>query len=473
MFRREGKKYNIKDTGNARDVALFVFLEITENSRKSNTILKETFEEAERFGYGLSKTDRAFITRIVIGTLGRLITIDAVLSEFLKKSLKLQKPVVRAVLRISAYQLLYMDRVPHSAACNEAVKLIKMHGLDGLSGFVNGVLRALSRSLENNDNIISSQPDYIKYSLPKWMYGLFEADYGTAAAGHIAEALLSDRYDTVRLNLSRIINDKKAVNPDEAERAAVESLMEEGFVLERVDLLSILKENNVSDNDMPEGRLPVLYSLKSGGDVSKSMAFKKGYITVQDPSSALVGAYAAVKEDEFILDVCSAPGGKTLCIAELSADSAVIEARDVSIQKVRLIDENVRRCGYKSIKTKVMDALDQDEESLYRADAVIADLPCSGLGVIAKKPDIKLNLKPYSVEELKNLQRDILRVVASYVKPKGRLIYSTCTISRAENEQNAAWIAEELGFRLKKKVQLVPGQSNDGFFIAVLEKKFR
>ena len=120
-----------------------------------------------------------------------------------------------------------------------------------------------------------------------------------------------------------------------------------------------------------------------------------------------------------------------------------------------------------------MDALDQDEESLYRADAVIADLPCSGLGVIAKKPDIKLNLKPYSVEELKNLQRDILRVVASYVKPKGRLIYSTCTISRAENEQNAAWIAEELGFRLKKKVQLVPGQSNDGFFIAVLEKKFR
>lgn len=489
MFKREGKKFNIKETGNARDVALFVFLEITENSRKSNTILKETFEEAEKFGYGLTKTDRAFITKIVIGTLGRLITIDAILSEFLKKPLKLQKPIVRAVLRISAYQLLYMNKVPHSAACNEAVRLIKMHGLDGLSGFVNGVLRALTRKIEE-DGLKAIQPgaEHQKYSLPKWMYSLFESDYGKDKAGQIAEALLFERHDTIRLNLSKVKKDcgtyLKADNGAEgaaaevsgdaaAEKAIIESLAEEGFILKKTDLLEILRENQISEADMPKGRLPVLYSLLSGGDVSKSLAFKKGYVTVQDPSSALVGAYADAKGGDTVIDLCAAPGGKALCIAELSGDGAKIDARDVSSQKVRLIEDNVKRCGYKNIKTRIMDALEQDEDSLYRADIVIADLPCSGLGVIAKKPDIKLNLKEYSIEELKLLQRDILRVASNYIKPKGRLIYSTCTVSRAENEQNADWIAEELGFRLKTKIQLLPGMNNDGFFIAVLEKRFK
>ncbi len=489
MFKREGKKFNIRETGNARDVALFVFLEITENSRKSNTILKETFEEAEKFGYGLTKTDRAFITKIVIGTLGRLITIDAILSEFIKKPLKLQKPTVRAVLRISAYQLLYMSRVPHSAACNEAVRLIKMHGMDGLSGFVNGVLRSLTRKIEENGlEIIQPEAEYQKYSLPKWMYSLFETDYGKDKAGQIAEALLFERPDTIRFNLSKVkradINYSgidgntqaaayKASEYTYAEKTIIDSLTEEGFALSKVDLIEILRENHISEADMPKGKLPVLYSLSGGGDVSGSLAFKKGYVTVQDPASALVGAYADAKKNDIIIDVCAAPGGKALCIAELSEDEAKIDARDVSAQKVRLIEDNISRCGYKGIKTRIMDALEQDEDSLYRADMVIADLPCSGLGVIAKKPDIKLNLKEYSIEELKLLQRDILRVVSNYIKPKGRLIYSTCTVSRAENEQNADWIAEELGFKLKTKIQLLPGMNNDGFFIAVLEKKFK
>ena len=188
--------------------------------------------------------------------------------------------------------------------------------------------------------------------------------------------------------------------------------------------------------------------------------------------SALVASYAAPKDSDIIIDVCAAPGGKSLALSDLMNGNGRIEARDVSSQKVRLINDNIKRCGFDNIKTQILDALKHDEESLYRADIVIADLPCSGLGVIAKKPDIKLNLKPYSVEELRDMQRDILENVSRYVKPKGRLIYSTCTVSKEENEQNAAWIADELGFKLVSSNRLMPSTDNDGFYIAVFEKKY-
>ena len=463
MFRKDGRKYNIKDTGNARDVALFVLLEITENSRKSNTILNETFEESERFGWGLTTTDRAFITKIVVGTLTRLISIDVVLSRFLKKSIKLQKPVIRGILRMSLYQLMYMDRVPHSAVCNEAVKLAKMHGLDGLSGFVNGVLRSAARDIEagGEKTSVEGLEEAYKYSLPKWMWKLFYDEFGKEAACELAEALLFERCDTVRLNLSRI-------DAKEPERAAAESLMEDGFVIEPVDMEDIIRKNGLST---PDGRLPVVYKI-SGGDISRARAFKKGWLTVQDPASALVASYAAPKDSDVIIDVCAAPGGKSLALSDLMNGNGRIEARDVSSQKVRLINDNIKRCGFDNIKTQILDALKHDEESLYRADIVIADLPCSGLGVIAKKPDIKLNLKPYSVEELRDMQRDILENVSRYVKPKGRLIYSTCTVSKEENEQNAAWIADELGFKMISSNRLMPSIDNDGFYIAVFEKKY-
>ncbi len=463
MFRKDGRKYNIKDTENARDVALFVLLEITENSRKSNTILNETFEESERFGWGLTTTDRAFITKIVVGTLTRLISIDAVLSRFLKKSIKLQKPVIRGILRMSLYQLMYMDRVPHSAVCNEAVKLAKMHGLDGLSGFVNGVLRSAARDIEagGEKTSVEGLEAAYKYSLPKWMWKLFYDEFGKEVACELAEALLFERCDTVRLNLSRI-------DAEEPERAAAESLMEDGFVMDPVNMEDIIMKNGLST---PDGRLPVVYKI-SGGDISRARAFKKGWLTVQDPASALVASYAAPKDSDIIIDVCAAPGGKSLALSDLMNGNGRIEARDVSSQKVRLINDNIKRCGFDNIKTQILDALKHDEESLYRADIVIADLPCSGLGVIAKKPDIKLNLKPYSVEELRDMQRDILENVSRYVKPKGRLIYSTCTVSKEENEQNAAWIADELGFKLVSSNRLMPSTDNDGFYIAVFEKKY-
>ena len=454
------KSIHIKDYKNARDIALFVLIDICENRRKSNTLLRETFREAQQNGTDLDATDKAFIERIVIGSLDRLISLDALLERFLTKSMRAQKPLIRAVLRLSLYQILYMDRVPDSAAVNEAVELVKLHGMEGMSGLVNGVLRSLVREKEAGGEKldISSSPS-LKYALPEWMIALFDAEYGGQTAERIYAAYLAERNETIRLNTTRA-----------AERDIVESLMQEGFELRLIDMEALLKSSLYKN--LPDGALPIMYEITGGGDVTRSEAFNKGYISVQDPASALVASFAAPSGGDTVIDVCAAPGGKSLAVLELADDKCRIEARDVSRQKTSLIEENVRRCGYNNISVRVLDALSEDEDSLYRADILLADLPCSGLGVIAKKPDIKLNLERFSITELKSLQRDILNNVSRFVKPKGRLIYSTCTLSREENEENTAYIEAELGFKKTAECKLLPGEHNDGFYIAVLQKKY-
>lgn len=567
-------RYTVKDYKNARDIALFVLFEVCEERHKSNAILKEVFEDADRHDARLSTTDRAFAERIVIGTLDRLITLDAVLGTFLKKGMNRQKPLIRAVLRMSAYQLMYMDRVPQSAACNEGVKLVRLHGMDGMSGLVNGVLRSLARELEacgkqsqhGNAELASraettgdsrivqiksgrdaglyqsehagetgtdqhkQAPDLadalikklglgndasVRYSLPEWICSLLGREYGAEQADVICSAFLKDRRETLRFNISRVIADGKvsaaAAAPGNtsdnimgtaaepagdhessnkvsksaepactrdmgdavraaAERYIVESLQDDGFETKAIDMKALAETSVYSD--MPEAAFPVMYVLNSGGDIAASEAFRRGYVTVQDPASAFTASFAAPKSGDHIIDVCAAPGGKSLAIAELMADDCRIEARDVSERKTALIEENVRRCRYSNIHVRVLDALKPDEDSLYRADVLIADLPCSGLGVIAKKPDIKFNLEPYTVNELQQLQRDILMNVTSFIKPKGRLVYSTCTLSREENEDNTEWLISELGFKKLKEFKLLPGDDNDGFYIAVLQKRY-
>ena len=462
------KTFQIKDHKNARDIALFVLLEITENHRKSHTILKETFAKELEEGNHLSGTDRAFIERIAIGSLDRMITLDTVLERFLSKPLRACRPLVRAVLRLSVYQLMYMDRVPASAVCNEGVELVRLHGMEGMSGFVNGVLRSVARDLEEKGDKTGKFTGFSQlYSMPEWICRLIEADYGKEKTEEILGALLEERNETVRLNLSHPGLAGKSAS--EAESFVISGLAGEGFELSRVDMEALLKR---SGQPQPEGTLPVVYRVSKGRDITRSGAFQKGYLTVQDPASALVASFAAPSENAYVIDVCAAPGGKTLAAADLMHDHGSIDARDVSEQKTALITENVSRCGFKSIRVQILDALKEDEDSFYRADVLLADLPCSGIGVIGKKPDIKYNLQPYTVEELQELQRDILTNVSRFVKPKGRLVYSTCTITKAENEENVEWMESFLGLRTESVCKLLPTGEHDGFFIAVMKKRY-
>ena len=446
--------YIPKNDLDPREVALCILLSVTEGRRKSNLAISESLRTSK-----LSERDRALVTAIAEGTLDYLIRIDYIISRYTRKPLRFMQPEARGILRMSVYQILFLDRVPDSAACNEAVELAKKRGISGLSGFINAVLRSVVRDKEKGSGKLFDYPEkHIYYSLPKWLYKKLCADYGTQKAEAIAASYLTKRGVTVRFNLSL-----------SSEEEIRESLSEDGAEPEKVDMRRIFEEKGV---ELSDRYLPVVYKLKNASRLNSLRAFKEGLVCVQDPASTLPAALSEPKEGDFIIDVCAAPGGKSMQLCDLLKGSGMVAARDVSHQKIRLIEENVSRTGFKNISLKVWDALKEDEESFFRADIVMADLPCSGLGIIGRKPDIKQNIKSYSIEELRELQREMLMVVSRYVKPHGRLVYSTCTITPEENEQNVAWALSHLGFKLERSIKLLPDEEHDGFFAAVLRKEF-
>lgn len=408
----------------------------------------------------LSKQDRAFITRVTEGTLEYLIQIDYILDSCSKTPVAKMKPVIRNILRMSVYQILYLDRIPDSAACNEAVKLTVKRGFSGLKGFVNGVLRNIARKKEE----ISWPDDSVRYCLPQWILGQWEPEYGRKAVQVMAESFLRERPLTVRMNLNQAPREE-----------ILESLREQG-----VEVI----ESGYSDQ---------VVFLKNVDYLEGLDAFADGFLQVQDLSSSLAGDAAGVKEGSHVIDVCGAPGGKSLHIAELLNGTGMVEVRDLSESKIALVEDNIRRSGLFNIEARVQDALEFDRDSEETADLLIADLPCSGLGIMGRKPDIRYNMTREQTLALAGLQREILSVVWRYVKPGGTMVYSTCTIDRAENEENAAWILENLPFepvdlterigeelaktlcrdtRKEGYVQLLPGfYPGDGFFISVFRRK--
>lgn len=416
----------------ARDLALFILIQVMEEGGFSHVLLRDALAENSQ----LSEKDRAFVTRLVEGTLEYGIQLDAVINAYSKTKTEKMKPFIRNLLRMSLYQLLYLDKVPASAAINEAVKLAKQHKFAGLSGFVNGVLRSMERNLEEIRETLADEnktPLYIRYSMPEWLYRYLEQHYGAAEAGRICTYFLSD--------------------------------------------------DNASYVRYQDGRME-----KLSGNIAASDAFLAGELTVQDYASQQVGLIAAPEAGAYVVDVCAAPGGKSCHIAQLLAGSGCVDARDLTEAKVKLIRENADRLHLSNIRMKVWDARVLDTTLLTtmsvrdgdgerrtvtrgKADLVIADLPCSGLGIIGKKPDIKLGASMEQVLSLQALQRDILETVCQYVKPGGRLLYSTCTITEEENEQNARWIQEQLPFTLLQEKRFLPGQPSDGFYIAEFQRQ--
>lgn len=436
----------------SREIALDILLEILERGGYSHIILRQALN---KYQY-LDKSERAFISRIAEGTVEYLLQIDYIIDSFSNTKVSKMKPVIRTILRMSVYQLIYMDRVPDSAVCNEAVKLAVKRKFTGLKGFVNGVLRNISRNKEG----LSWPNDSVRYSMPAWIVSMWEESYGRETAVTMMESFLKNKKTTVRCNLAKASKEE-----------IIQSLRNQGA--------------EVSESGISEAVLCIeKYDYMEGLE-----AFQKGYIQVQDLSSSFVGEIADPKKGDYVIDVCGAPGGKSIHIADKLDGTGMVEVRDLSLLKINMVEENIRRCGYLNIRTKVQDALVTDPDSMEKADIVIADLPCSGLGIIGRKPDIKYRMTPDALESLAALQRNILTVAQAYVKPGGRLIFSTCTINRKENEENAGWFLEQFPFdciNLKGKlgekldsaaanrdfIQLLPGiHPCDGFFIAAFQKR--
>ena len=437
------------DTVNARELVLGILMEVTREGGYSHMVLRSVLE---KYQY-LEKQERAFITRVSEGTIQHMIELDYIINQFSKVKVNKMKPVIRNILRMSVYQMKYMDSVPDSAACNEAVKLARKKGFSSLSGFVNGVLRNISRNLDG-----ISYPDEeknpmealsVRYSMPEWIVEDWIENYGSKQTKAVLEAFLQETPLTIRTNLLKI-------TPKELRKR----LEAEGVTVQSID----------------EKKYPGLaYAFAiSGFDYLNALpSFQEGLFYVQDISSMMVAELAEPKEGSYVIDVCAAPGGKSIHLAEKMKGTGMVEARDLTEYKVAMIEENIARHKLSNVRAVCQDATVFSEDSVETADVLIADLPCSGLGILRKKTDIKYKMSRKQQEELVQLQRQILDTVWQYVKKGGTLIYSTCTIHCGENEENVRWFVENHPeFTMQEMKQIFPEKNlGDGFFIAKFIRK--
>ena len=443
---------------NEREVVLDMLLSLREG-KLSHTILKDTLDS---YLY-LDKSSRGFITRLYEGTIEKRLYLDFIIDGYSKIPVKKMKPIIMLLLEMAVYQLFFMDRVPDSAAINEAVKLAKKRGFTGLSGFVNGVLRNIARNKENialpdkNKDLIKYLE--IKYSTPRTVVEYLIKDYGNHEAEEILEAFEEKRPLVARATKNREELIKKL--DAEGVRVSTDTIFPESLKILELDSLSYLE------------------------------SFEEGDFAIQDESSQFIGKIVGLPKGARVLDLCAAPGGKSLLFAEMEEVDEIISC-DISESKTELIEENIRRIGTDKIRTMVNDASLYNPDFMDGFDLVICDLPCSGLGVMGRKRDIKYNVSIDKIRELTILQKKILENAVRYVKKDGRLIYSTCTMTRAENEENFTFISEFKGFsavdfsdkirgyvdrykdgeRLvneakKGFIRLIPGElGTDGFFVS-------
>lgn len=407
-----------------------MLLAIDRDGQYSHLVLRDVLD---KYQY-LSKQERAFLTRLTEGTVERMLTLDYVIDQFSKTKVKKMKPLIRELMRLSVYQIMYMDGVPDAAVCNEAVKLARKRGFSGLSGFVNGVLRSVARGWKD----VTFQNESVRYSVPEWIIDGWNADYGRDVTEKMLEAFMQPAKITVRTNTQKC-------TPEELK----DRLSQEGVTVEAIEGISYA-------------------FVLSGFDYLAGLgSFQDGWFYVQDISSMTVAHAADPKKGDYIIDVCAAPGGKSSHLAELLDGSGMVEARDLTEYKVGLIEENILRHDLHNMKAVQQDATLFDEASVEKADILICDLPCSGLGVIGRKSDIRYKMTAEKAHDLAVLQQEMLDTVWKYVKRGGKLIYSTCTIHKEENEDNvAAFLQKHPQFTLVEQRQIFPMEGSDGFFVA-------
>lgn len=401
---------------NIREIVLDTLLALEKGDEYSHRLIHAVLD---KYNY-LDSRDRSFIKRLAEGTIERQIELDHYLDHISSLPVRKMKPLIRCLMRMSACQIIYMDTVPDSAVCNEAVKLAGKRGFHDLKGFVNGVLRNLSRQKET-----LPLPDRkkepvkflsVKYSMPVWIVELWLSRYGWEVTETMLAGLM--RIHPVSLRFSSRLSDR--------ERQAGEEL---------------LRQAGADITASP--CLPYVCTIEHGDNVSMLPGFEEGIFTVQDVSSVLAVEAAQIRDTDLVMDICAAPGGKSILAAEKAYK---VLARDVSKGKTDVIEQNINRMGMQNIEVQVFDATVFDREYEEKADVVLMDVPCSGLGVMGKKRDIKYHVTSESLRSLTELQKQIVDNSWRYVKPGGTLIYSTCTIHTEENEAMAKYISEHLPF---------------------------
>ena len=460
---------------NPRAVVLDILIDVLEHGGFSHQTIYRLLNEE-----GFTSKERAFAVRLARGTIENALLLDDCIDQVSKTPVRKMKPLVRNVLREAVYQIRFMDNVPDSAAVNEAVKLMRKRGLSQLSGFVNGVLRGYLRARDAGKE---PQPrtDEARYSTPQWILDLWQESYPSEMKS-ILEGL------NQKPDLTVVVNTRKISAED-----LISRLREEGVEAERLETgqFCTVTGQPGSKSEGAGGRQKSSsldkIRLNSSVDLERLPEFKEGLFYVQDLSSMLPaeavmenlsqaddqGSYKQTDSQAplTVIDLCSAPGGKSINMSLLLGENANIISRDQSEEKIGKIRENAARLGISNIHPQVWDGTKTDPDMIGKADIILADLPCSGLGVFNRKPDIKYRVNEKDLQELQNLQREILTASLPYLKDGGLLVYSTCTENPGENQENRDWILREAPhLSLIEDRQVFASARQDGFYVAVFRQ---
>lgn len=427
----------------ARNIALKSLYEINIKQAYSNIVLDKFINENRE---KLSNLDINFISELVYGVVTWKLTLEYIIQKYSKTKIKKMSDWVKNILYLGSYQIIFLDKVPKSAAVNESVNLCKKYNFKSV-GLVNAILRKIEKSdykeISNITNSITRIS--LKYSMPEWIVKKFCDEYGEEETANICQTL------NLRPNISVRINRLKGK-------------MELG----------------------EKGILEDFRTITGTKNITKTKEYMEGNITIQDEAAGLSSFVLAPKEGEMVLDACSAPGGKTTYLAELMHNKGKIVAWDIYEERLKQVEQNAKRLGIDIIQTEVHDATKLKEEYVEKFDKILLDVPCLGLGVIRRKPDIKWNRQEEDIKEISDIQFNILKTCSKYLKKNGTLVYSTCSMLKEENDAiiekfikeekfETVNIEEQIPNEFSKittnnMVQFLPSQNHDGFFITMLKK---
>ena len=445
-----------------REIALKILYKIDKGEGYSNISLNEVIKENKDI---LNRKDISFISEIVYGVTTWRLTLDEIIKLHSKIKLKKISTWILNILRMSIYQIVFLDKVPKSAAVNEGVNLAKRYGNRGSIGFVNAILRNVNK--DDYKKLFDEKDEILKISkttsMPIW----------------IIEELINEGLDKNRiLNICKNSN----IRPNVSVRV-------NNLKTNKSELKEILNKEKVVSKD---GVLDDFLVLEKVNDIENLKSFKDGLFTVQDEAAGLTALVLEPKEEEQILDACSSPGGKTTYLSEIMKNNGEVIAWDIHAHRVKLVRDNAKRLGIKIINAEENDATIYKQEYKEKLDKILLDVPCLGVGVLKRKPDIKWQKRKEDIDEIINLQYSILNTCSKYLKKGGELVYSTCSIFRKENrdiifkflKENPDFEIEEISDVLKNKakfflnylvdnkfLEVYQNEETDGFFICKLSKK--
>lgn len=428
-----------------REIALKILYKIDKEDAYSNIELNEQIKQNRK---NLTEKDIGLISEIVYGVTTWRLTLDEIIKKYSKIKIKKISPWILNILRMGIYQIIFLDKIPKSAAVNESVNLAKRYGHASSSNFVNAILRKIEKN--DYEEFFKIEDDIERISkttsMPKW----------------IVEELMKSNDEKEVEQICKNSNIKPKV-----------TIRVNTLKINKQELIERLKEKNTECKETAE-KLDDFLILEKIKNIENIDEFKKGYFTIQDISAGQTARILNPQPGELVLDACSAPGGKTTYMAELMKNKGKIEAWDIHEHRTKLVEKNAQRLGIDIIETKVKDASLYDESLKEKFDKILLDVPCLGIGVIKRKPDIKWQRKPEDIEKITEIQKKILNNCSKYLKNNGTIVYSTCSILKDENEEVVnEFLKENSEYYIKPEEtrNILPNQEEDGFFICKIYKK--